>query len=201
MSSSTDSSPSGGGGHKPAVPNPWQRRMPLIICLLVLGYWYLKPSTGAGFMRVPMPKVAAPAWSLTNLHGQRVDSSTFSNRVVVLNFWATFCPPCIREIPDLAAFHLAHSNQPVAVVGISLDAKPPEAIRAFVEKHQVPYPVVLGDAAVAEAFGGVAQIPSTFIIGPDGTFAARYLGAMTREELERVLAILLPSSAGGSSPP
>ena len=114
-----------------------------------------------------------------------------SGSVVVLNFWATFCPPCIREIPDLSAFHLAHSNEPVAVVGLSLDAPPADVVRAFVRKHNIPYPVAIADAAVAEAFGGVGQIPSTFIIGPDGKFAARYLGALTREELERVVSPLM----------
>ena len=171
----------------------WQRRIPLLICLLVLAYWYLKPPSGAGFMRVPMPRIAAPAWSLTNVHGQPLQSSSFTGRVVVLNFWATFCPPCIREIPDLAAFHLAHSNSPVTVIGLSLDSKPADAIRAFVEKHNIPYPVAIADAATAEAFGGVNQIPTTFIIAPDGTFAARYLGALTHDELERAIAPLLPN--------
>ena len=202
MSSSTDSTPEGNHGTppsgttnsqpaspaaRPAQPG-WQRRLPLAICLLVLAYWYFKPPSGAGFMRVPIPRVAAPSWSLTNLNGQRLDASSLTGKVVVLNFWATFCPPCIREIPDLAAFHLAHSNDAVAVVGLSLDTKGPEAVRSVVQKLGIPYPVAMADAAIAEAFGGVAQIPSTFVIAPDGTFAARYLGALTREELERVLA-------------
>jgi len=139
-------------------------------------------------MRVPIPRVAAPPWSLTNLNGQRLDSAALTGKVVFLNFWATFCPPCIREIPDLAAFHLAHSNDPVAVVGLSLDTTGPDAVRSFVRKLDIPYPVAMADASVAEAFGGVGQIPSTFVIAADGTFAARYLGALTREELERALA-------------
>ncbi len=179
----------------PVAQPSWQRRLPLLVCLLVLAYWYLKPASGPGFIRVPMPRVAAPAWSLTNIHGQRLDSAAFTGRVVILNFWATFCPPCLREIPDLAAFHLAHSNQPVAVLGLSLDSSPPDSVRAFVEKQRIPYPVAIADAATAEAFGNVGQIPTTFIIAPDGTFAARYLGALTREELERILPTLLPSTA------
>lgn len=173
--------------------------MPLLICLLILAYWYLRPSSGAGFMRVPIAKVAAPAWALTNVQGQRMESSAFSNRVVVLNFWATFCPPCIREIPDLAAFHVAHSNDPVTVVGLSLDSIGAESVRAFVEKRGIPYPVALADATVAEAFGGVSQIPSTFVIARDGTFAARYLGALDREELERAVAPLISPGANPAS--
>lgn len=202
MSSSTGSTPEGKPGTPPPGPpnaqpaSPaarpvqpgWQRRLPLLICLLVLAYWYLKPPAGAGFMRVPIPRVAAPPWSLTNLNGQRLDSAALTGKVVFLNFWATFCPPCIREIPDLAAFHLAHSNDPVAVVGLSLDTTGPDAVRSFVRKLDIPYPVAMADASVAEAFGGVGQIPSTFVIAADGTFAARYLGALTREELERALA-------------
>ena len=202
MSSSTGSTPEGKPGTPPpGTPNAqpaspparpvqpgWQRRLPLLICLLVLAYWYLKPPSGAGFMRVPIPKVAAPSWALTNLNGQRLDASSFTGKVVFINFWTTFCTPCIREIPDLTAFHLAHSNEPVAVVGLSLDTTGPDAVRSFVRKLGVPYPVAMADATVAEAFGGVAQIPSTFVIAPDGTFAARYLGALTREEMERALA-------------
>ena len=96
MSSSNASTP-----ETPGLPAPtqgrvgqpaWQRRLPMAICLLVLAYWYLKPPAGAGFMRVPVAPAQAPAWSLTNLLGQRLDSSAFTGRVVVLNFWATFCP-------------------------------------------------------------------------------------------------------------
>lgn len=202
MSSSTDSTPEGKPGTPPpgttnSQPAPpaartaqpgWARRLPLLICLLVLAYWYLKPPAGAGFMRVPIPRVAAPSWSLTNLNGQPLVSSSLTGKVVFLNFWATFCPPCIREIPDLAAFHLAHSNDPVAVVGLSLDTTGTDAVQSFVRKLGIPYPVAMADATVAEAFGGVSQIPSTFVIAPDGTFTARYLGAVTREELERALA-------------
>ncbi len=139
-------------------------------------------------MRVPIPKVAAPAWALTNLDGKLLDSRSLTGKVVILNFWATFCPPCIREIPDLSAFHLAHSNGPVAVIGLSLDTTGAPSVRDFVQRFKIPYPVALADPATAEAFGGVGQIPSTFILAPDGTFSARYLGALTREELERALA-------------
>jgi len=200
MSSSTASTPDGGSGGTPrSSPAPaaglnrpiqpaWQRRLPLLVCLLVVAYWYFKPPAGPGFMRVPIPKVAAPAWSLTNLDGQLLDSRSLTGKVVILNFWATFCPPCIREIPDLSAFHLAHSNEPVAVIGLSLDTTGAPSVRDFVQRFKIPYPVALADPATAEAFGGVGQIPSTFILAPDGTFSARYLGALTREELERALA-------------
>lgn len=175
----------------PSIPKAsWASRIPLIICCVILAYWYLRPSSGGSFIRVPIAPVEAPAWTADAVDGTRLNSTNYRGQVLIINFWATFCPPCLREIPELAAFHTAHSGHSVSVVALSLDQTGIEHVRRFVENNHVPYPTAMANSVIAESFGGVAQIPSTFIVGRDGKFVAHYLGALTRDELERAIAPL-----------
>jgi peroxiredoxin len=139
---------------------------------------------------VPIRSAEAPTWTAESLDGTKLESTRFKGQILIVNFWATFCPPCLREIPELTAFHNAHTNDAVSVVALSLDQTGTQHVRDFVERNRVPYPTAMANASIADAFGGVAQIPSTFIIGRDGKFVAHYLGALTRSELERVIAPL-----------
>lgn len=183
----------------PVQRRPLWTRISLAVCALAVILWTLRPGAGRGFQPVPIAPLPAPAWTLTNAFGQVLSSSNYAGHVLVVNFWATWCPPCIREIPDLNAFHLAHTNDRVAVLGFSVDqGKPAEVdalLRDFATRNQLAYPIVAVPKDVAEAYSAVGPIPTTFVIGRDGRFAARYVGAVTREELERVTARLRASPA------
>lgn len=171
------------------MKNAWTR-LGLPICLLILLIWLVRPG-GSGFLPVPIERRPAPPWTMTNVHGAPVSSTNFAGQVVVLNFWATWCPPCIREIPDLQAFHAAHATNGVVVIGASVDTAGPETVRSFVARNHVGYPVVMAHPEVLAAFGAEGPIPSTFIIDREGRFAARYVGALPRAELEKVVRPLL----------
>ncbi len=186
MPSST-ASPTDGKVSKPQ----WWSRMGIIICGAVIVLWTLRPGAGGGFQPVPIAQVAAPAWNVTNVLGGTLASTNLAGHVLVVNFWATWCPPCIRELPDLNAFHLAHTNQRVAVIGISVDQDGPEVVRNFVTRNSLAYPVGMVVPEMSQAFGAEGAIPTTYIIDRQGKFAARYLGPLTREELERVTAPLI----------
>lgn len=186
MPSSTASSTDG----KIAKPQ-WWSRMGIIICGAVILLWVLRPGTGGGFQPVPIAHVQSPAWTVTNVLGGTLCSTNLAGHVLVVNFWATWCPPCIRELPDLNAFHLAHTLQRVAVIGISVDQEEPEVVRNFVTRNNLSYPVGMVSSDMSQAFGAEGPIPTTFIIDRQGHFAARYLGPVTREELERVTAPLI----------
>jgi len=110
---------------------------------------------------------AAPDWQLPGLDGKTVKLSDFKGKVVVLNFWATWCPPCRKEIPDLIALHKKHGND-LVVVGVSLDENGPAAVKSFVAKNGINYPVVMGDQRTASAYGGITAIPTTFVIDREG---------------------------------
>lgn len=159
--------------------------------VLVVGVviWLMRPQRPR-FLRIPGGGLA-PRWEFTELSGRRVGMAHFDGKIVVLNFWATWCSPCLRELPELAAFHLAHVPDGVTVIGVSIDDLPAKALESFLEKSPPPYPVLLADQAARDSFGGVSQIPETWVIQRDGRVAARYLGPINREELERTVAPLL----------
>lgn len=176
---------------KPSTYKPW------IVGGLVflIGVWLTRPPK-ANFLRIP-GRGAAPDWAFNDLDGRRYAATNFTGQIVILNFWATWCPPCLRELPDLAAFHRAHSTQGVTVIGASIDEPPEPALRSFLKRSTPPYPVVVADALSREAFGGISQVPETWVIDRQGRVAARYLGALSREELERAVAPLLTNAAAG----
>jgi len=164
---------------------------------VALGWLVSRPGRPA-FIRVPAGGGTAPAWTMPDLEGRAVASTNFLGQVVVLNFWATWCPPCLRELPELKAFHQAHAADGVVVIGAATDEGGATQLKPFVARHRVNYPVLLADPGVQMAFG-VTSLPSTWILGRDGRVAARYLGALTREELERAVIPLLSTPPAPSS--
>lgn len=172
-------------------PNPasrpqWWSRIGIVICAAVILLWTLRPGSSGGFQPIPVTPGPAPAWSITNVLGGTLSSTNLAGHVLIVNFWATWCPPCIRELPDLNAFHLAHANDRITVVGVSVDEGGGDSVRAFVERNHLAYPVGMVTREMSEAFGAQGPIPATYVIDRRGHFAARYLGPLTREELERV---------------
>ena len=133
----------------------------------------------------------APSWVLQDVDGKTVDSGDFKGKVVILDFWATWCPPCRAEIPGFVELQQQYGRQGLAVVGVSLDGGGAGRVKEFVQKSGVNYTVVLAGMKVAQAFGGVEAIPTTFIIDRDGRIAGRHVGFTSREEFEKEIKPLL----------
>lgn len=133
----------------------------------------------------------APKWALKDVNGQTVSSEQFKGKVVVIDFWATWCGPCLAEIPGYVELQKKYAGEGVAIVGISLDQQGPEVVKEFIARSGVNYQIVMGDDTVADAFGGVTAIPTTFIIDRTGTIRDRKSGAESTEDFEkRILAVL-----------
>jgi thiol-disulfide isomerase/thioredoxin len=109
---------------------------------------------------------------------------------VLLNFWATWCAPCRLELPRFAAWQRKYKQQGLQVIAISMndDAEP---VRAFVRSFALDFPVVMGDAAIGERYGGVLGLPITFLVARDGTIAARLEGESQSVDMEEKLEQLL----------
>jgi peroxiredoxin len=136
------------------------------------------------------PGTPAPALRLPALDGGRVDLAALRGRPVVVNFWATWCEPCVREFPLLRQAATSHRRDRLAVVGV-LSGDRPAAARAFVRRHDATWPVALDpDSATATAWGAVG-LPHTWFIRPDGTLASHQLGELTQASLDRQLAAIL----------
>lgn len=133
----------------------------------------------------------APAWELRDLEGELVKSADFKGKVVVLNFWATWCPPCRMEIPGFVDVQEKYEDQGVAIIGVSLDEAGPAVVRQFAEEMEINYPVVMGDPKIVGAFGGVRALPTTYFIDREGNLRNVHAGFLSQSALEKTIEPLL----------
>jgi cytochrome c biogenesis protein CcmG, thiol:disulfide interchange protein DsbE len=146
------------------------------------------PPSAATAVRTYPPGKAAPPLRLPTLDGGTLDLAALRGRPVLVNFWATWCEPCVREFPLLARAAAAHRR--LAVVGVLVQDRT-DAARAFIRQHGGGWPVgVDADRRTADAWG-VVGLPHTVFVRPDGTLAAHQLGELTPATLDRQLAAIL----------
>lgn len=131
-----------------------------------------------------------PGWELTTVDGKQVKASDFDGKVVLVDFWATWCPPCRKGVPDLIALQKAHGGKGLAVVGISLDNSD-SPVKKFIEAQKINYTVVMGNEEVATQFGGIQAIPTAFLIDRSGKIVWQHVGLADKAELEKRIAELL----------
>jgi len=126
----------------------------------------------------------APDFALTDASGHSVKLSDFRGKVVLLNFWATWCAPCNLEIPWFVEFQRVNEQRGFAALGVSMDEAGWTAVKPYIEEKRVNYPVMIGNREVAGLFGGLKSIPLTAIIDRAGRIAAIHAGLCRKEEYE-----------------
>jgi peroxiredoxin len=128
---------------------------------------------------------AAPAFDLPDLAGGRATLASLKGKVVVLDFWATWCGPCIVELPQYNDFARQYKQRGVEVVGVVFDSGEPQEIQDFVREHRVEYRQLLGDDKMMDAFGGNMGLPTTFVIDREGRITTKFVGS-TPDKFERL---------------
>jgi thiol-disulfide isomerase/thioredoxin len=166
----------------------------VILRVLALLALFLVPS---GLLRAsPVKPVPAPSWKLKDVDGKVVSWEQFKGKVVVVDFWATWCPPCRTEIPGYIALQKKYAAAGLVIVGISVDTDGPEVVRKYMKDVGINYQIVIADDQVQDLFAPIQGYPTTFIIDRDGLIRDKKLGREPTAEYEKaILAILKPPAA------
>lgn len=170
----------------------WIPTLFLAVSILFLGNFVGCRRSGQVSLAGQLAKDApAPDFSLQDVNGHTVSLSQFKGKVIVLDFWATWCPPCRQEIPHLTEFYNQNKDKGVVLIGIALDDDGLKAVKPFVNEHKVTYPVVIGDAKVQQAYGGIQGIPTKFIINKEGKIVQTLVGYQTVDTIQKAVQPLL----------
>ncbi len=147
--------------------------------LLLLSLLFLPESIRAAGLEAGKK---APVWILPSPEGADVKSTDFKGKIVVLNFWATWCPPCVKEIPDFIEIQKELASKNVTFVGVSLDASS-APVKKYLKRTKLNYPVVMGNADVVKDYGNFTGIPHTFVIDKDGVIRVSKSGMISKQAL------------------
>ncbi|MGD2075068.1 MAG: TlpA disulfide reductase family protein [Gammaproteobacteria bacterium] len=123
-------------------------------------------------------------YNLPDLKGERHSIADYRGKWVIVNYWATWCPPCQEEIPELVDFHERHKNDDAVVIGINFEDVGRDQLESFVESYLISYPILRSEPLPETPLGPIPGLPTTYIVAPDGSPVARQVGPVTGEQLD-----------------
>jgi peroxiredoxin len=141
--------------------------------------------------QAPLTSHSAPDFRLADLNGRIYSLTDLKGRVVVLNFFATWCGPCRLEIPELVRLHQKFKDKGLEIVGVSLDQDGNAVLRPFIMRYGITYPIVLGTREVVVDYGGIQGIPTTFVIDHNGAVSDYFVGLQPSYMIENTVVKLL----------
>ena len=151
--------------------------------LIVLSLFSAGPAAAAD--RKP-----APDFEVTDLSGSPLKLSAFQGSVILLDFWATWCPPCRAEIPHFKQLYAGYKGKGLQVIGLSVGEKP-DVVRSFAKANGITYPVGMSSDSIEQAYGGIRGIPTTFLIDKQGRIAGQFTGYQEKQVFEQEIRALL----------
>lgn len=190
----TNASPATGGSSKTATSIVWGIAS---VAILAAGLLFLNSSTpdhaapvgGAQQQTAAAGTAAAPGFELPLVGGGTASLEQYRGSVVMLNFWATWCGPCKREIPDFIELQKQYADKGFTILGVALDE--PADVEAYTKANGINYPILLGDTEISNAYGGIQSIPTTVLIDREGNIVATEVGMLPKEHWQEAIARLL----------
>src|SRR5512140_893060 len=173
--------------------------VPLILALVVVlagalllyRNWQTGTEEGPGTAVGPSGPRIAPSFALPDTNGNIYSSAQLAGKPAVINFFATWCPPCREEIPGFVEVYNRHKEKGFELVGISLDTDSRKEMPGFLMNNRIGYRVLFGDVATARAYGGVSALPTTFFVGKDGEIKNVHIGYMDKDAFDKEVRKLL----------
>lgn len=178
---------------------PLGRILVVTVAALALGACSSAPrSVRAGGIKTEKDRKAAPDFALKDSTGKTVKLSDFRGKVVLLNFWATWCGPCKMEVPWFMEFEQKHKDQGLVVLGVAMDDDGWDVVKPYLERYRVNYRVVMGTPEVADLYGGVESLPTTFLLDREGRVARTHIGLVSKKDYQDDIDQLLgvPATSG-----
>ncbi len=145
----------------------------------------------SAFASTPSDFKLAPNFELPDVNGRKVKLSDFKGKIIILDFWATWCPPCRAEIPGFIELYKKYKDKGVEIIGISLDEGGVKDVLPFMREFGINYTILIGNYKVTQDYGGIRGIPTTFVIDKKGYIRAKYVGYRPKEVFERDIIMLL----------
>lgn len=165
--------------------------------LILLGCVFLIANNGKTFFLSEAKseeeslKQSAPDFTLSTIEGKTLSLSDFEGKVIILDFWATHCPPCLMEIPDFIKLYDKYKEKGLVIIGVSLDRGNIEDLKNFCRNKGINYPIAIGNYEVTQSYGGIRYIPTTFIIDKNKNIIKKFIGFTSLEVFEGEIKKLL----------
>jgi cytochrome c biogenesis protein CcmG/thiol:disulfide interchange protein DsbE len=146
-------------------------------------------------LRPEASRKLAPEFDLKGADGGRVKLANYQGKVVLVNFWATWCGPCKVEIPWFVEFQRTYKDRGFTVVGLSVDEDGWNAVKPYAERRKINYPTAIVNQQLLESYGGVSSLPTTFVVDQKGRIAAAHVGLVSKATYQKAIEELLGPAA------
>jgi peroxiredoxin len=177
-------------------PYLYRRGAIAAIALLLLAACSPEPSIVRPAVKEEGKRQNAPDFALKDVNGKLVRLSDYRGKVVLLDFWATWCGPCKMEIPWFMDFERKYKDRGFAVLGVSMDDDGWQSVKPFIQDFGVNYRVMVGDERTGDQYGGIEALPTAFLIDREGRVAVEHVGVASRRDFEDGIEELLDDSRG-----
>lgn len=194
---------------KPLIDPRYKNLVTTVIVLIIVAIFFIVNNTRSEPDHGPYPpyynaqKVSqetsagkpAPDFELSSTEGKQVKLSDFKNKIVIVDFWATWCGPCRESIPDLVELRKTYKNKGLEIIGVSLDDESTvENVKPFIKNLGINYTVVYGNSKIVQDYGNISGIPTLFIIDQKGNIVTSHVGLVPKKQLENEIIKLIKKS-------